>query len=50
MGVKVRAAAKKLRHQWERKPPRPDAEKKLKRKRLLEGYPDPVLDMMGVQD
>lgn len=50
MGVKVRAAAKKLRHQWERKPPRPDAEKKLKRKRLLEGYPDPVLETMGVQD
>lgn len=50
MGLKVRAAAKKLRYQWERHPPRPDAEKKLKQKRVREGYPDPVLEAMGMQD
>jgi hypothetical protein len=49
-GRKVRAAARKLRREWERHPPRPDAEKKLRRKRLLEGAPDPVLDAMGMAE
>ena len=45
----LRREAKRLRRRWERRPPRPKAEEKVKKRREREGGKDPLLQAIGIQ-
>lgn len=48
LAKQVRADAKHLMDLWEKQPPRPEADDKIKKKRALESEYDPLLDLLGV--